>query len=239
MILCSLDFETTGVHIINDRPIEYGGVLYSTGQHKCLDNQGMLIKTDLEITPEITRITNITRPALDRFGYEQDEVLPIVLQMVEVADAVIGYNCRRFDYHILYEWARRNKAVLPEKPWIDLFYDMPWQTPTGKLTHVAADHGILNLFPHSALADSQTVLAIAMKYDENLLLQRSQMPTVVLRSMADRSQNDLVKQAKFRWNPDNKIWWKPAKQQDADEIIHACPFPVMVDKTRTPEELDN
>jgi DNA polymerase III alpha subunit (gram-positive type) len=239
VILASIDFETTGTNVVKDHPIEYGGVLYSTTQHKCLDNQGMLIKSDLLITAEITRITNITKPALDRFGYDNEEVLPIVLQMIEAADAVIGYNCRRFDYHILYEWVRRNKAVLPEKPWIDLFYDMPWQTPTGKLGHVAADHGILNLFPHSALSDCQTVLAIAQKYDENLLLQRSQMPTVVLRSTAERSQNDLVKQAKFRWNPGAKIWWKPCKEQDADEIIHQCPFPVMVDKNYTQEELDN
>jgi DNA polymerase III alpha subunit (gram-positive type) len=238
MILLSLDFETTGVNIVSDRPIEYGGVLYSTTFKKCLDNQGMLIKTDLPITPEITKITNITKPMLDKFGYDEDAVYPIIGEMVASCDAVIGYNCRRFDYHILYEWSRRENFQIENKPWIDLFYDMPWQVPTGKLSHVAADHGILNLFPHSALSDCQTVLAISRKYDSQLLLDRSQMPVVVLRSMADRSQNDLLKQMKFRWNPSNKIWWKSAKETDAKEIMDACQFPVVIDKNWTPEELD-
>jgi len=122
-----------------------------------------------------------------------------------------------------------------------LFYDMPWQVPTGKLSHVAADHGILNLFPHSALSDSQTVLAIAMKYDEKLLLERSQSPIVVLRSHQSRLENDLVKQApyKFRWNGDKKFWWKPVKQQDVDEVIQSAPFSISIEKDYTPEELDN
>lgn len=241
MIYCSLDFETTGINLVSDRPIEYGGVLYSTGQKKCLDNQGFLIKTDLPLTNQITNITGITKPALDRFGYESTEVIPLVIDMIANADAVIGYNCRRFDYHILSQWAKREGVKVPDKPWIDLFYDMPWQVPTGKLSHVAADHGILNLFPHSALSDSQTVLAIAMKYDERLLLERSQSPIVVLRSHQSRTENDLVKQApfKFRWNGDKKIWWKPVKQQDVDEVIQSAPFSISIEKDYTPEELDN
>lgn len=239
MIYCSLDFETTGLNIVSDRPIEYGGVLYSTGQKKCLDNQGFLIKTDLPLTSQITNITGITKPALDRFGYESTEVIALVLDMVASADAVIGYNCRRFDYHILSQWAKRENLKVPEKPWIDLFYDMPWQVPTGKLSHVAADHGILNLFPHSALSDCQTVIAIAMKYDENLLLQRSQSSVVVLRSLAPRESNDLVKQMKFRWHPSEpKMWWKPVKLQDVDEVTQACPFGTTIEKNWTPEELD-
>jgi DNA polymerase III epsilon subunit-like protein len=241
MIYCSLDLETTGLNVVSDRPIEYGGVLYSTSQKKCLDNLGMLIKTDLPITPEITRLTGITKPALDRFGYDPSEVIPLVIEMIANSDAVIGYNNRRFDYHILKEWAKREGSKLPEKPWIDLFYDMPWQVPVGKLSHVAADHGILNLFPHSALADSQTVLAIAAKYDDKFLLERSQSPIVVLRSHQSRIENEKVKQApyKFRWNGDKKIWWKPVKQQDVDAIIQSAPFSISVEKDYTVEELDN
>lgn len=239
MILCSIDFETTGTNVISDRPIEYGGVLYSTKTHRMLDAQGMLVKTDNQISQEIADITGVVKPMLDRFGYDQSEVLPIMVQMVESADAVIGYNCRRFDQHIFNEWCKReNVPIQPGKVWIDLFYDMPWTVPTGKLSHVAADHGILNLFPHSALADCQTVLAIAAKYDENLLLERAKSPAVVLRSMADRSQNDLLKRAKFRWNPSFRIWWKPVKERDVPEIVASLPFPVVIDD-RTPDELES
>src|ERR1039458_2344734 len=110
----------------------------------------------------------------------------------------------------------------------------------GKLGHVAADHGILNLFPHSALADCQTVLAIASKYDYDELAHRSQSPVVILRARQDRASNELVKQApfKFRWNPPRKMWWKPVKEQDVTEIIQSAPFPITIEKGITVEELD-
>jgi DNA polymerase III epsilon subunit-like protein len=239
MILYSLDFETTGLDFVHDRVIENGGVLYSTGQHKCLDNIGQLVKTELEISAKTTSLTGITKAALDRFGYESNDVIEIIAEMIVSCDAVIGYNCRRFDSRMLSEWALRVDIPIAKKPWIDLYADLPWQVPTGKLSHVAADHGILNLFPHSALADCQTVLAIAGKYDPQLLLDRAKSPAVVLRSYADRSENDVVKQYKFRWNPGRKFWWKAAKEQDVEEIMASVPFEIRVDKDYTPEELDN
>ena len=241
MILLSLDFETTGLDVVNDRVIEFGAVLYSTGQKKCLDNQGMLVKSDVPISAAITRITGIHSAAVERFGYEPEGMLDIISNMIAEADAVIGYNVRRFDKRVLENWANRVGYKLPEKMWIDLYQDLPWQVPVGKLSHVAADHGILNLFPHSALADAQTVLAIAEKYDPELLLYRAQSPVVILQARQDRGSNDLVKQApyKFRWNPPNKIWWKPVKEQDVAEIIQSAPFPITIEKGWSLEELDN
>ncbi|SRR6266550_5476688 len=241
MILLSLDFETTGLDVVNDRVIEFGAVLYSTGQKKCLDNQGMLVKTDVAITPEITGITGIHPAAVERFGYDPNNILDIILEMKNSADAVIGYNCRRFDKRVLENWIKRADNRESVKPWIDLYQDLPWRVPVGKLGHTAADHGILNLFPHSALADAQTVLAISEKYDPELLLSRAQSPVVVLQARQSRANNDLVKQPpyKFRWNPTNKIWWKPVKEQDVTEIIQSAPFPITIEKGWTPEELEN
>jgi DNA polymerase III epsilon subunit-like protein len=238
MIFCSLDCETTGLDTINDRVIEFGGVLYSTSQKKCLDNIGVLVKADVPITPEITKITGIHQAAVDRFGYESDAILDIVIDMLENCDATLGYNTRRFDKKILDNWAKRAGRELPVRPWIDLYADLPWAVPVGKLSHTAADHGILNLFPHSALADAQTVLAIAEKYDPQLLLDRSQSPVVVLRSLADRSQNDIVKRARFRWNPNFKVWWRPVKSIDVDEVMQQFQFPVAIDKDLNEEELN-
>lgn len=242
MILLSLDFETTGLDVVNDRVIEFGAVLYSTGQKKCLDNQGMLVKTDVPISSAITKITGIHQAAVDRFGYEPEDVFEIIVEMMMNSDAIIGYNVKRFDQKVIENWAKRigDTRVLG-RIWIDLYQDLPWQVPIGKLSHVAADHGILNLFPHSALADAQTVLALAEKYDPELLLSRAQSPVVVLQARQDRANNDLVKQApfKFRWCPSQKIWWKPVKQQDVQEVIQSAPFPITVEKGWMSKELDN
>ena len=238
MILISLDTETTGLNIQNDRVIEFGGVLFSTSQKKCLDNIGVLVKADVPISEEITKITGITQAAVDRFGYDPDGVLDIVIEMIESADAVIGYNSRRFDKRVLDNWALRVGRELPVKPWVDLYADLPWNVPVGKLTHTAADHGILNLFPHSALADAQTVLAIAEKYDPELLLQRAQSPVVILRSLEPRSNNDAVKKAKFRWNPGKTVWWKAVKEADVEEVMSQIQIKAVIDKELTEEELN-
>jgi len=236
----SLDFETTGLDVVNDRVIEFGAVLYSTTQKKCLDNQGMLVSADVPVTPQITKITGITQAAVDRFGYAPDDALGVILDMAMNADAMIGFNVKRFDKHVFENWAKRAGRTHGVSLWIDLYTDLPWQVPMGKLSHVAADHGILNLFPHSALADAQTVLAIAEKYDAEELLHRAQSQVVVLQARQDRSQNELVKQApfKFRWCPSHKIWWKGVKQQDVDEVIQSAPFAISIERW-TPEELEN
>lgn len=241
MILLSLDFETTGLDKQNDEVIELGAVLYSTNQHKCLDSQGTLIKTSRPITSEITNITGIHPKAVERFGYDSEVMLDILLDMIGNAEHIIGYNVRRFDREVLYAWANRFGKVVPEKTWIDLYADLPWTVPMGKLSHVAADHGILNLFPHSAMSDCQTVLALLGKYDPELILKRAQSPVVILRSHQGRAENDLVKQApfKFRWNPGRQIWWKPVKEQDVDEVVSQAPFKISVQKEYSLEELDN
>ncbi len=240
MILYSLDFETTGVNTAEDVPIEFGGILYSTGQRKCLDNLGVLLKTDRQITPHITSLTGCHPAAVARFGYEPSEILPLVIDTMSQADAVIGYNCRRFDQKILAAWAQRQGLSVPELTWIDLFYDLPWQVPVGKLSHTLADHGHLNPFPHSAFFDAAAVILLSTKYDEKLLLERARSKQVVLQSQQTKGENDLVKQApfKFRWNPREKIWWKPAKEQDVQEIINSAPFKI-VETGWTAEELDN
>lgn len=241
MILLSIDFETTGVDTENDRVIELGAILYSTGQRKCLESLGNLVLSSVPITPRITEITSIHPAAVERFGYDSESSLSGLLTMAEQADAYIGYNARRFDRKVWLQWASLEKLEVPNKPWIDLFADLPWRVPTGKLSHVAADHGILNLFPHSAMSDAQTVLALAEKYDIDLLLQRAQSPVVVLKAHIDRQNNDVVKQApfKFRWNPTNKMWWRQAKQQDAEEIIQSASFKITVEKGWSPEDLEN
>jgi DNA polymerase III alpha subunit (gram-positive type) len=238
MILLSLDFETTGLDTQNDHVIEFGGVLFSTGQHKCLDSQGILVKTDKQVSQEITNITGVHPAALERFGYDQDIALDAMVDLMNAADHIIGYNVRRFDYRVAQAWAARHSRTLPTKTWIDLFQDLPVSVPVGKLSHVAADHGILNLFPHSAMSDAQTVLAIASKYDPQLLLDRALSPVVVLQARAPRTDNDLVKRAKFRWNPTNKIWWKVVKEQDVTTVMESVSFPISVEKQWTPEELD-
>ena len=226
-ILYSFDLETTGLNVIEDRPIEVGGILYSTAQKKCLESQGFLVKTDKPITAEITKITGIFQAAVDKFGYESSDALDTVIDMMNQSDAVIGQNVIRFDKRVLENWAARENKKLPEKLWIDTRTDL-LLTEGKHLGYMAADNHFLNLFPHSALSDCQTVLKLLEKEDIDKVIERAKSPTVILIAHHRREQNDLAKKAKFRWSPDYRIWWKGVKHMDVEKEAGAVTFNISI-----------
>jgi len=237
MILLAFDLETTGLDFVKDRPIEVGAILYSTGQQKCLESQGFLVKTTVPISAEITKLTGITQQAVNKYGYDSDASFSIVQDMLNQADAIIGHNVVRFDKRMLEAWAKREVVDLPTKLWIDTYTDLP-DTEVGKLTLMAANAGFLNMFPHSALADCQTVLKLLEKYDINAVVERAKSPTVVVQAHQARHQNELAKKAKFRWEPIRKIWWRFCKEMDLEEFVKSLSFDVSVHRENI-EEFQN
>jgi DNA polymerase-3 subunit epsilon len=216
MILLGFDMETTGLDIQNDRPIEIGAILYTTGQKKCLESTGFLVKSDVPVSPFITGLTGITQSALTTFGYDSKDALETVIDMMEQADAVVGQNVIRFDKRMLGSWASRHGLILPEKLWIDSRTDLPG-VESKTLTYMAADHGFLNLFPHSALSDVQTCLKIVTMYDIDVVVARAKEPTVVLKAHVGFENNGLAKTRKYGWYDDKKgtkFWYKVVKQSD-------------------------
>src|SRR6266478_5462841 len=194
MILLSLDFETTGLDVANDRPIEVGAILWSTGQHKALESAGFLIKTEVPIPAAITMITGIHTVAVERFGYDSHSALDNVLVMADLADAIIGHNIKRFDSRVLSSWCKRENRPAPEKLIIDTMTDLPGMDGK-KLSYMAieAPKPFINLFPHSALADCQTVLALADQFDIDEIVKRAKSPTLVVQSHQARNANDDAK----------------------------------------------
>jgi hypothetical protein len=218
MIWLSFDVETTGLDVNNDRVIEVGVILYSTGQHRILESAGFLVKTDVPIAKEITDLTHIHPAALDRFGYESCAALDNVLVMADLADAVIGHNILRFDKRVVEAWCMREKKTVSEKLHIDTMIDLPQEGK--KLSYMAleAPRPFINPFPHAAITDALTVICLADQYDTDVIVKRAKSPTLVIQSHQARNANDDAKKFKFRWNPDRKIWWKSVKSLDFSEF---------------------
>jgi len=237
MILLAFDLETTGLDFVKDRPIEVGAILYSTGQQKCLESQGFLVKTDVPISAEITKLTGITQQAVDKFGFDSPDALQTVYTMMLEADAIIGHNAVRFDKRMLLNWCERDGFKILERLWIDTYTDLP-DTEVGKLTYMAANAGFLNLFPHSAMADCQTVLKLIEKYDINKIVERAKSPLVVVQAHQARHENELAKKAKFRWYPERKIWWKFVKEMDLEALAASVQFNISVHRENI-EEFQN
>jgi DNA polymerase III epsilon subunit-like protein len=236
LILLAFDLETTGLDFVKDRPIEVGAILYSTGQQRCLESQGFLVKTDVPISAEITDITGITKAAVDKFGFDSKESLNTVYDLMLEADAVIGHNVVRFDKRMFENWCQRDGLKNLERLWVDTYTDLPG-AKQGTLTHMAADHGILNLFPHGALTDCLTVLKLLEKYDILKVVERAQSPTIGIQAHQSRNNNEQAKKLKFRWNPELKIWYKLIKEMDLNEHAAKAPFDVSVLGKETFEQI--
>jgi DNA polymerase-3 subunit epsilon len=228
--------ESTGLDVNKDEVIEVGAVLWSTGQNKALESVGFLVKAEKAISDEITSITGITQSAVDAFGYESADALNSVIDLMSQADVVIGHNVKRFDERITRSWASRFLTELPDKLWADTMTDLP-NVKGEQLVTMAAKHGFVNLFPHSALADCQTVVKLISGYDIEKIIERAKSPTIVVQSHQGRHENDLVKKMQFRWNPERKLWFKCVKEMDLEELKKNAAFALSIVDKLTAEEL--
>ena len=235
MLILSYDLETTGLDLQKDRMIEVGLALYSTGQNKILESTGFLVQSDgVPVTEEITGITGITQTAVDRFGYDPTDALDDIIKFAEQAEAVVTHNGNRFDLPFTHNTAKRLNRLLPERLSIDTMTDIPGVAGEQLIT-MCAKHGFVNMHQHSAEDDAKSVLKLMSFYDFDAIIERAKTPTVVLISHAPRtSTNAENKKFKFRWNPENKFWWKAVKESDIDELVRQFPF----DVSRAGKEVD-
>lgn len=225
MLLLSLDFETTGLDKNSDRVIEVGAVLYSTTQGQQLMTQGFLVDHEVPISAEITKITGIKKGMIDRFGLSSKTGLTMLLNMVDMCEAIIGQNIVDFDMEFLNNWVLREKEILAPRLIIDTKTDLPG-AESKHLGYMAADHGFLNPFPHRAVSDCMTVLKLVSFYDIDQVVARAKSPRVYLAAGVDYNNNDLAKKRGYRWNKDRKVWWKVIKEMELEMETKEAPFDV-------------
>jgi len=247
MILLSLDFETTGVDPANDRVIEVGAVLWSTGQHRILESAGFFVKTDVAISQEITGITGIHPAAVERFGYDSHAALENVLAMAELAESFLGQNIVKFDRKVLMNWMVREGVPAPliekvkQRLVIDTFTDLP-DFPGGKLAHMLVDapKPSINLFPHGALADALSTIVLMDQFNLDKVVERAKSPMIVVQSLHPRERNEDAKKLlrPLIWNNPRKIWWKPIKALDFEGLKAKSPFELIVRPDLDLDELE-
>ena len=234
MIILSVDVEATGLDKQNDRIIELGAVLYSTGQKRVLESSGFLVQSDgVPITQEIVEITGVTQVAADRFGYSQEDAIQFLVELAEQADAYVGHNVNRFDQPMLRNAAQRLSLALPERLWIDTMTDIPGVKGEQLVTMCAKKGFVYDA--HGALADTNAVVKLTSIYDSespltsyDKMVERAHCPLVVIQSHQgrDKSENRAARKAGFRWNGDLRIWWKAVKDMDVQALAESAPFDI-------------
>jgi DNA polymerase III alpha subunit (gram-positive type) len=219
VIVAGFDLEATGLDKVNDRPIEAAVALWTTRFNRTTDTRAMIVQSDgVPVSNEITEITGINQAMCDGLGYTPEEVFDEMMYFIERAEAIVAFNGTRFDIPMMKQWAGRLGKEFPDKLVIDPFTDLPMRGQ--ELITMCAKRGIY-YDPHEAGADVSAMLRLMGEFPFEVVLARAKSPSIVIRSMQNRNENNKVKKHKFRWNPDRKIWYKIVKEIDLSVLVKA------------------
>lgn len=228
MKLLGLDFETTGLDPKIDQVTEVGLVLFDTEAHQPVRINGLLIRTELGITPEITALTGITDKMLDTYGVPPTVAAKGILSMAKGADYFCAHNGIDFDKPFLETWCIREKLEMPAQMWIDTKTDLPKEAygKSASMKYMAADHGFL-YDAHRAVSDVLAMFKILDRYDIDAVIERAKTPNVHVRAVVSYDDRLLAKERGYHWKPDLKLWVKPLKATEVAAEKEAAPFPVV------------
>jgi DNA polymerase III subunit epsilon len=227
-IVTGIDFETTGLDTENDRIIEIGIVQWDWEAKKPLMMESKLVnpfetrllnpkmrgysEDNRKLDEHITKITGIDSDMIGKSGLNYLTISMIFYSYIVASDYVMAHNAE-FDKAFAGQLVEVGHQELTHQfkatPWICSKEDIPYSNDikSHRLTHLAAEHGFVNPFPHRALPDVLTMLRIASEYPLDEILE----PSVRLEALVSYEFKDLAKDVGYKWNPDGKSWTKKVK----------------------------
>jgi DNA polymerase III subunit epsilon len=229
MYWLGLDFETTGLDTKKDSIIEVGAVLWDVKRKSPAMQFGALIKGNFAVTPEITRITGITKEDTDKFGVPFREAIHEMGKMIPHASHIVAHNGTNFDRPILNSELLRHEMPVPPHPWIDTAVDVdyPPEVTVRKLTYLATEHGFLNPFAHRAVSDVLTMMKIASYYDPEQILKWAASPPVTIRAKVSYDDRLLASARGYRWDAERKFWIKSIKEFQLEAEKQGASFEIV------------
>lgn len=223
MKVLGVDLESDGLQTDTCKILEVGACILDTDTKRIMTGICFHVKETVDDNSEAIKINGLTQNLLDSYGVENPTYsLKIIHHMIEKCDVVCAQNGNKFDKLILERYFKELGFGVPDKIWIDTKTDIvfPKHMKSNSLVPLAAYHGFLNPFPHNALFDVATMLTILSQYDIEKVIERAKSPMLKIRANVPRDMNPLLKSRSYRWDPDNKMWWKELKAMDLiDEKI--------------------
>jgi DNA polymerase III subunit epsilon len=225
-LILGLDFETTGTDLNSPdfRVIEVGAALFNE-KLQLIESYSWLVtglwyfnpgQGDNIVPNDVTRLTGIDSE-LVMHGYHPNTIDTRLAELIKQADYLCAHN-HSFEKAILEKLPHSYDEYLngdDPKPWIDTMTDLPNNAGAGTLTVMAANHRFINPFPHRALPDVLTMMAVLSQYDFDEVVRHATAPTVTLGLYipynGGEEQRATAKANGFKWNPDKKLWEKEVK----------------------------
>jgi len=244
MLLCGLDFETTGLCSEENRVTEIGAVLWCTEKRSPMEIYSVLVNhSDIkEVSDEITRITGIDFNMLQEFGINEKQAFLGLDELASKAEYFVAHNAPFDKAFYDAEKARHKEFIGKNIDWIDTYVDVPYHESIGtrKLTYLATEHNFLNPFAHRAVFDVLTMMKVISNYDIEEIVKLSKEPNVSVRAVVmkpwhdEGKQTGVAKELGYKWEGKRKLWLKqvkssqvPKELQKAEEAgIQAAILPV-------------
>jgi len=247
MRVCGFDLETTGLDFDKDRVTEMAWAVKDISDPKFLKVRSTFVLDNYfppTISEEIKGITKIDVHHL-QWGCSLEDAFKEMLDdyVMFKCDAFVAHYGHNFDKPFLLAKIRQQypieqyaeeTLIFSDSPLIDTRDDIeyPQTFKSRSLTHVAAELGFLNPFPHSALFDVATMLRVLECFDVEKVFARSKEPWVTLRAVVSYDEKDLAKERRYRWEDLGdkkypKFWVKRVKLSEVEKEKQA-PFQVTV-----------
>lgn len=210
---------------------ELAWAIYDLSSWRLLKSQSSLARwnTVYDVEPGAFAATNLTREFCESHGAPAHYLFTEFLSDAYDVDYVCGHNVIVYDIPMMTSNIKRaclfeaKNSHFMEKHVIDTLIDCPYPA-TQKilaLKYLALDHGYVLSDAHQAIADVFACKAILSKYDFEKVLEISKTPVVTITCKPDWNNLEgrgLVKNARFYWNPDRKLWFKSIREFYLNDI---------------------
>ena len=231
------DIQVHGLDLAKDRVMEIGAVLWSFRRNAPIQIFSHLIDEEdrLPVSEELRELTGIDEQMLQLWGLKKKDIAEKLRELVTImdrADYLMAHGAHHYDKPMLGALYERFALEMPRKIWIDSSDDIEFSKTIKhrSLSALEYAHGFINPFPHRALTDTLSMLKVASEYSLDRMARLAESPKVnivaKLRAPNWKNKSEVedfnkvkwrVSQAKFRWNPEKRIWSKKVHKLLMDE----------------------
>lgn len=213
------DLETTGLIEEQDAVVtEMSYIIYDTDLKRDIKAKSFLVNVPgVEVPKRVTELTGVTTEMIRKYGYNPRFLCEDFMEQVEFCGGIVmARNGEHFDVPMMERMFIKEGIVFQKPICIDDYLDLdyPEHMKGRTLTHLAADHGILNMRPHSGLSDVMSLIAIMERggYSWNELLVSAKTPVMEVEALVSFENKDLAKDQKFNWDSGRKKWIKRMRE---------------------------
>lgn len=212
VMVCFLDLETTGLQK-DCKIIEFAGKIAAIDKTNgellgIVDEYESFNDPEELLDPIITRITGLTDEMIAGHSIDWEAVTRVLNR----ADVIVAHNAF-FDRGVM----DRHLPLSKEKIWACSFNDIGWANRgfnAGGQEILCIWHGFY-YESHRAMFDVDALIHLTTHDVENAnkaileLLVNAAKPIYKISAISSPFHTkDLLRHRKYRWNPDEKCWWK-------------------------------